>query len=151
MVGMDHVETSGGWAELPQPGIAILESRPRIEGWIKRDEIGQQVPTRVLRKARQLEELPRLWTRPLVVVDFSADQPGFLASLGAACGAFRDIRFAVVIPSEERSWEWPLRELGVTHVVMDHSARRPVLEIIRREIGRIPDRMEVALARFAPR
>jgi hypothetical protein len=137
--------------ELAQPGIAILESRPRIEGWFKRENELRQLPIRVCRKPRQLADLPKGWTRTIVVADFAADPPGLLASLGQGWSAYRDVRLVVIVPESERSWEWPLRELGATHVVFDHGARQPILRIVRRETGPIPDPLEQALARYSPR
>ncbi len=139
------------WTEGARPGVVVLESRPRLEAWIKRDPMLQTVPVRVVRKARELLDLPADWTRAVLVCDFVADPPGLLASLARFRCEGRDVRAVVVVPESELAWEWPLRELGAAQVLVDYAPRLPVLRAVRRQLGPLPERLEQTLAQFAPR
>ena len=150
MTGSVSRDDVSPWAEVARPGVVILESRPRLEAWVKRDPALRTVPIRVMRKARDLPDLPADWTRAVLVCDFVADPPGLLASLSRFRCEGRDVRPVVVVPEAELAWAWPLRELGAAQVLVDHAPRLPVLKAVRRLVGPVPDALEQAIAQFAP-
>jgi hypothetical protein len=131
-------------------GVAILEPRPRLEAWLKREFEGNCVEFRVLRSARQLSELPAQWTTTVLVVDFATDPPGVLHALPPLRGPGREVVSGVVLAEALAEWEWPLRELGVTQVIPEGEAHQRVMAFCRRQLGHLPTAVEQALARFAP-
>lgn len=131
-------------------GVAILEPRPRLEAWLKREFADECVEFRVLRTPRQLSELPGRWSTTVLVLDFATDPPGVLHALPQFRRPGREVMCGVVLSDALREWEWPLRELGVTQVIAEREVYREVVAFCRRQLGRLPSPLEQALARYAP-